>query len=65
MPEHILLALAKRRPFSVTPVMPSDAYFDDASGRWLVAYGFYVDGSQVGPTTKKCDQETGEDQKGE
>lgn len=45
--------------------MPSDAHFDQALGRWRVASGFYVDGYQTGPTTKKCDQETGEDQKGE
>jgi len=65
MSEHILLTLAKKRPFSASPSMPADAYFDQALGRWLVAGGFYVDGYQTGPTTKKCDQETGEDQKGE
>ena len=67
MVEHILLQHANRKRFSNTPDMPAGATFDHKKGYWvkdgkeLVAHGSKY-GAMV---TKKCDQETGEDQKGE
>jgi hypothetical protein len=68
MNEHILLKRATRKPYRRTPEMPSSAEYDSARGYWL------VDGQPMAstpqfrsgpPTSKKCDQETGEDMKGE
>ncbi|WP_332399270.1 hypothetical protein [Vibrio metschnikovii] len=67
MQQHVLIKLATKKPFSEQPEMPEDAFYDNARGYWikagesLVSYnsGF---GTMV---TKKCDVETGEDQKGE
>jgi hypothetical protein len=67
MNSHVLLARATRRPYSARPEMPAEVRYDDVRGCWmrddkpLIEAG---DGRFV-PTTKKCDQETGEDQKGE
>ena len=68
MAEHLLMTYATRRPYRTTPELPSGALYDSAGGYWLqdglpiVTVDEFANG---GPTTKKCDQETGEDQKGE
>ena len=68
MPEHILMKYATRRPYRETPDMPDSVQYDPVKGYWLkngsplVATEEFTRG---GPVTKKCDQETGEDQKGE
>ena len=65
---HLLLEFAKRRKFSETPDVPKGAVYSVNDGMWLkdgrplVSLREYKFGQQV---TKKCDQETGEDQKGE
>lgn len=67
MNDHILLKHAKRRPYSNIPEMPKGAVFDDKRGFWLLGADPLVSpGSKYGAlVSKKCDQETGEDQKGE
>jgi hypothetical protein len=64
---HVLLVSATRRPFSETPQLPEGAFYDDPSGLWRLPSGdVLVRDAKFGPRqTKKCDQETGEDQKGE
>lgn len=64
---HVLLAHATRRPFSETPQLPEGSFYDDVSGFWRLATGeVLIHDATFGPhQTKKCDQETGEDQKGE
>ena len=67
-PEHVLMTHAKRRPYSSVPKLPSDTSYDPSRGYWVkeakpfVVTEEFVNGSS---NTKKCDQETGEDQKGE
>jgi hypothetical protein len=67
MSEHVLIQHAKRKPFSNIPDMPEGSLFDHRKGYWVMDGDKLVTlGSQYGATmTKKCDQETGEDQKGE
>jgi hypothetical protein len=68
MPEHVLVKYAKRRPYQVTPRVPEGARYDPVRGYWLRSGSPLVTAeefAQGGPVTKKCDQETGEDQKGE
>ena len=67
MDSHILLKYAKRKQYSKYPDMPEDAVFDNEKGYWLSSSGPLVSpGSEYGAlVSKKCDQETGEDQKGE
>ncbi|MGB8274291.1 MAG: hypothetical protein WCF16_03365 [Alphaproteobacteria bacterium] len=66
--EHVLMAYATRRPYRATPALPDGARYDPVKGYWikndtpLVTAQEFLEG---GPVTKKCDQETGEDQKGE
>ena len=68
MAEHVLMTCATRRPFSTVPALPDDIRYDPERGYWikagtpLVITEEFLDG---GLNTKKCDQETGEDQKGE
>ena len=68
MVEHILMTYATRRPYHAVPAVSDRAEYDPARGYWikdgvpLVAGGEFL---EVGPSTKKCDQETGEDQEGE
>ena len=68
MAEHVLLTYATRRPYRSAPVLPDHTQYDPASGYWLqdgtplVTVDEFLEG---GSATKKCDQETGEDQKGE
>ena len=67
MTEHILIQHAKRNPFSSSPEMPERSLFDTAKGYWIYEGKPLVSpGSKYGAlVSKKCDQETGEDQKGE
>ena len=67
MSSHILIQHAKRKPYSQRPEMPKDALFDNQKGYWLTGDTPLVSpGSKYGAlVSKKCDQETGEDQKGE
>ena len=68
MTAHILMTYAVRRPYRATPSMLPDAQYDPVRGYWvlsgvpLVSSPGFTDG---GCTGKKCDQETGEDLKGE
>lgn len=67
MSRHILIEHAKRKPFSTTPEIPEHSQFDTAKGYWVSEGEPLVSpGSKYGAlVSKKCDQETGEDQKGE
>ncbi|WP_413614776.1 hypothetical protein MRB56_12775 [Halomonas cupida] len=67
MDSHILLQHAKRKPYAKHPDMPEGALFDDQKGYWIWGRAPLVSpGSKYGAlVSKKCDQETGEDQKGE
>jgi len=63
---HILLANATRRPYREIPELPDGSAYDETSGLWRLSNGEVLVGDAAfGPGTKKCDQETGEDQKGE
>jgi hypothetical protein len=68
MAEHVLMTYATQRPYRATPAMPEDARYDPVKGYWLVndtpllTTQEFPEGGRV---SKKCDQETGEDQKGE
>lgn len=67
MSQHILITFATRRPYRQVPAVPEGACYDPAKGYWLVGNAPLVtaDAFAGGPVTKKCDHETGEDQKGE
>jgi hypothetical protein len=68
MASHILLKYATRRPYKEIPDLPPDAIYDPIKGLWILDGNPLVDSEEygLGPrVTKKCDQETGEDQKGE
>lgn len=67
MSSHILLSQATRRPYQEAPTLPEDCIYDSAKGFWTVNGEPLVRSEQFAerPVTKKCDQETGEDQKGE
>lgn len=67
MTAHVLLTRATRRPYSASPDMPSEAHYDDSRGCWMRDDKPLIENAdgRIVPTTKKCDQETGEDQKGE
>ena len=66
--QHILMKQATRRPYSAIPKVKNDIQYDTVKGYWvsnqtpLVSTEEYLNGAQC---SKKCDQETGEDQKGE
>lgn len=68
MAEHILMAYAVRRPYQTAPAVPDHARYDPGRGYWhmdgmpLVSTSEFLDGTIA---SKKEDQETGEDQKGE
>ena len=68
MAEHVLMTYATRRLYTSIPVLPDDTRYDSTRGYWikasipLVVTEEFLEG---GSNTKKCDQETGEDQKGE
>lgn len=66
--KHILMKLATRRPYTSIPEMGKDVEYNPEKGFWmtnqrpLVLSEEFLNGGQ---NSKKCDQETGEDQKGE
>ena len=68
MSEHVLMTFAVRKPYGSTGQIPDGAEYDAARGFWvksgrpLVKSREFTEG---GWQTKKNDQETGEDQKGE
>lgn len=65
MAEHVLITYAIRRPYCATPAVPDNAQYDAERGYWTKDGMALVVASEFEETTKKCDQETGEDQKGE
>jgi hypothetical protein len=66
MAEHVLLTCATRRPYQTAPAVPNGGRYDPVRGYWLKDNGALVAADEFGErVTKKCDQETGEDQKGE
>lgn len=68
MTPHVLMTYADRRPYRATPALPAGAQYDSVKGYWTLSGTPLVsspDFSAAGYITKKCDQETGEDLKGE
>lgn len=67
MKKHLLLTYATRRKYAEVPNLPAEATYDTRLGYWclqglpLVKTQGFISHS----ASKKCDQETGEDQKGE
>jgi hypothetical protein len=65
---HILISKATRRSYKEKPQIPENAAYDLASGFWTIEGKPLVSSNNfhgVARVSKKCDQETGEDQKGE
>jgi len=64
---HILLSKASRKNYTDTPDMPAGSYFNNSRGVWMKDnQELITHDSETGiEATKKCDVETGEDQKGE
>lgn len=68
MKQHFLLEKAKRYCDPIVLQTPSDYVYDDRSGYWKhKENGTVYINADNGPrvNSKKCDRETGEDQKGE
>ena len=67
MQKHILLKNATRRKYTEVPKVPKKASYDEKQGVWKIGNEPIVarNNFRNSRTTKKCDQETGEDQKGE
>ncbi|MGB4782847.1 hypothetical protein [Candidatus Methylomirabilis sp.] len=68
MAEHVLLKRATRRPYRDVPEIPEQASYNAALGFWTLNGEPLVRSEQFEAglgATKKCDQETGEDRKGE
>ena len=65
MAQHVLMTFATRRPYREPPTLPDHAQYDAVRGYWLTDGMALVATDEFAQTTKKCDQETGEDQKGE
>ena len=68
MLEHILMTFATRRPYHAVPVASDCIQYDPARGYWIRDGVPFVTSDTFEESefcTKKCDQETGEDQKGE
>ncbi len=67
MPKHVLLKRATRRRYTEAPRLPSDAIYDSKAGYWKQAGAAMVRTREFAYSrvSKKCDLETGEDQKGE
>jgi hypothetical protein len=63
---HVLLRNATRKPYREIPELPEGSTYDDQAGVWQFADGrtLVKDAAFPPKETKKCDQETGEDQKG-
>ena len=68
MKEHIILEKAKRYNQSNKPVISNECAYDSQRGFWIdntSNTAMMKNDSCPKPTSKKCDVETGEDQKGE
>lgn len=65
MADHLLITYATRRPYRAVSSLSEDAVYDPERGYWINGDAPLVAVEKLGNTTKKCDQETGEDQKGE
>ena len=67
MTDHILLSRATRSPHREKPELPAGAKYDSVKGYWTLNGAPLVHSPSAGrgPVTKKADQETGEDLKGE
>lgn len=68
MKEHILLNKAFRYPVPIAEPIPKDCTFQEKQGYWTknsTGEIMMLSKDPCGPVTKKCDRETGEDQKGE
>jgi hypothetical protein len=65
--QHILLSLSKRSLYSESPAMPEDAIYNPVFGVWTIQGDVLVRTEEFisARVSKKADQETGEDQKGE
>lgn len=65
--KHPLLTYSTVKPYREVPNLPDCAIYDKARGVWLRSGKPLVDTDEFrnASVTKKCDQETGEDQKGE
>jgi hypothetical protein len=63
---HILLRHSTRKPYCEVPELPEGSVYDDEFGLWRLQDGGTLvnDATFAQKQTKKCDQETGEDQKG-
>lgn len=67
-PEHILLKYAQTYVREEKSLAPQDCYYDSELGVWKLSETdqiFVETSERAGPSTKKQDVETGEDQKGE
>lgn len=68
MKEHILLEKAHRYTESSVVPVPNDCVFQEKRGYWTKCSTnevMMLRSDQRLPQSKKCDRETGEDQKGE
>ena len=68
MPKHILLEQAFRYNAPITVEKPEACTFNHRKGYWIsdLTGQALMESAEYRPsTTKKCDRETGEDQKGE
>lgn len=68
MSNHLLLERAFVYPLPKTHPNMSGYRYDEINGYWVIektGEPFVLDPSAQGPRSKKCDVETGEDQKGE
>lgn len=64
---HIILERAKRYDIQTSGLTPCGASYDKSRGYWIRdgAGDAYVAAEGAPSVSKKCDRETGEDQKGE
>ncbi len=62
---HPLLKTTRRTPAQPHGVRPKDATYDFEKGIWCGANGPICNDSSYIAVSKKCDIETGEDQKGQ
>jgi hypothetical protein len=67
MAEHILITLSTKKPFNEHPELIKGMLYNSSKGYWMIGNKRLVSyDSEYGvQVTKKCDIETGEDQKGE
>ena len=65
--KHLLIKHAKRSRYKEVPDMPNSAKYNFLKGVWEIDNVPLMELPDFAKTqaTKKCDQETGEDQKGE